>query len=73
MNHQHEYFILHHAQQVLRERWSQAEAHAHRPRRPVLLQLRARTADGLGRLARVLAAIAEDLDPKVNTTRPLRG
>lgn len=73
MNHQHEYFILHHARQVLRERWSQAEGHAHAPRRQVLLHLRARTAVGLGRLARILAAVAEDLDPAANTTRPLRG
>jgi hypothetical protein len=72
MNHQHEYFLLQHAQQVLRERWSLAERHAHRSRRPVLLPWRTRTAGVLGRLARVLAAIAEDLDPKTST-RPLRG
>ncbi len=73
MNHQHEFFLLHHAHQVLRERRSMAEGHAQAPRRPMLRQLRARMAVDLGRFARVLAAVAEDLDPAATSSRPLRG
>ncbi len=73
MNHQHEFFLLHHAQQVLRERRSLAERHAQVPRRQVLRSLRARLAGDLSRLARVLAAVAEDLDPAATPARPLRG
>jgi hypothetical protein len=72
--------LLHHARHVLNEHRARAARAAlvadarrtelaHAPRATVAL--RAALALRLGRFARLVAAIAEDLDP--STARPLRG
>ena len=65
--------LLEHARHALRDRRAHADRAAMlaaaRADRPRIDALRAATADRLARIARVLAAIAEDLDPATARTR----
>lgn len=62
-----DHLLIHHARHVLRERRAYSEraalAEAARAHRPRLASLRAALAHRLARVARLLAAIAEDLEP----------
>ncbi len=73
MNYPNDHLLLHHARHALRERRADADraallaaAGADRPR---FEALRSTLAGHLGRAARVLAAIAEDLDPTTARAR----
>lgn len=74
MNYFNDHVLLDHARHALRERRADADraallatAHAGRSR---FDSLRSSVADGLARFARLLAAIAEDLDPTTARARP---
>lgn len=73
MTYPNDHVLLHHARDVLRERRAFAEraalAEAARADRPRFASLRAALADRLARFARLLAAIAEDLEPASARTR----
>jgi hypothetical protein len=76
VNYPNDHVLLHHARHVVRDRRAYAERAAFvaavRAERPRFVSLRAALADRLGRFARLLAAIAEDLDPaSARTRRPV--
>ena len=73
MNYPNDHVLLHHARHTLIERRADAERAtliaAARAARPRFETLRSASAARLGRCARLLAAIAEDLDPATSRTR----
>lgn len=73
MNYPNDHVLLHHARHVLREHRAAADRAAllaaARAERPRFDSLRSAVAERLGRFARVLAAIAEDLDPATSGAR----
>ncbi len=73
MNYFNDHVLLHHAHYTLRERRADADRAAllttARAGRSRFDALRSAGAHGLGRFARLLAAIAEDLDPATARAR----
>ena len=73
MSYPNDHMLLHHARHALRERRADADRAAllatARAGRSRIDSLRSATADRLGRFARLLAAIAEDLDPATARAR----
>lgn len=75
MNYPNDHVLLHYARHVLREHRANADRAAllaaARVDRRRFDSLRSTVADGLGRFARLLAAIAEDLEPATARARRL--
>lgn len=73
MNYPNDHLLLHHARHALNERRAYADRAAllaaSRTGRSSFDSLRSTLADGLGRFARLLAAIAENLDPATSRAR----
>ena len=73
MNYPNDHVLLDHARHVLRERRADADRAAllatARGERSRFDAVRSAVADRLGRFARLLAAIAEDLDPASSRAR----